>query len=181
INRNTTCPSACCHREPATTNASPAALSITSNDIRTKSKLRRTSRLVSPSENKIPASISPSLIGICVMLSLRCHNFQEAQVICAYHAREQQHRGEFHPYHVRAEQNHPHFLWSDSNGACIRRAAFQQINDLGKQDPGQKHGPNPNARSQPLPLRLDGLLAQVEHHAREHKEHHNGARVDDNL
>jgi hypothetical protein len=55
----------------------PAALSITSNDIRMKSRLRRTSRLVSPSENKIPASISPSLIGICVMLNLRFHGFQE--------------------------------------------------------------------------------------------------------
>src|SRR5580693_3511373 len=103
MNRNTTWPSARCHREPATTNASPAALSITSRDIRTKSKLRRTSRLVSPSENKIPASISPSLMGICVMLNLRCHSFQEAQVISAHHAREQQHGGKFHSYHVRTE------------------------------------------------------------------------------
>src|SRR5580692_1196745 len=85
MNRNTTCPSACCHREPATTNASPAAFSITSRDIRTKSKLRRTSRLVSPSENKIPASISPSLMGICVMLNLRFHSFQDAQVVGAHH------------------------------------------------------------------------------------------------
>src|SRR5580692_11376188 len=101
INRNTTCPSACCHREPATTNASPAALSITSSDIRTKSKLRRTSRLVSPSENKIPASISPSLMGICVMLHLRFHSLQEAYVIGAHHARQQQHGRKFHSNHVR--------------------------------------------------------------------------------
>src|SRR5580692_2934216 len=122
-------------------NANPAALSITSNDIRMKSKLRRTSRLVSPSENKIPASISPSLMGICVMLNLRCHSFQEAQVISAHHAREQQHGGKFHAYHVGTEQNHPHFLWSDSgwsdrDGARIRSGPFQQIHNLGKQNAG---------------------------------------------
>src|SRR5580692_10657733 len=127
MNRNTTCPSACCHREPATTNASPAALSITSKDIRTKSKLRRTSRLISPSENKIPASISPSLIGICVMLNLRYQDFHETQMVGANHAREQQHRGEFHSDHIRTEQEHPHLLWSDSNASCIRSAASQQI------------------------------------------------------
>src|ERR1700722_1725113 len=120
MNRNTTCPSACCHLEPATTNASPAALSITSKDIRTKSKLRRTSRLVSPSENKIPASISPSLIGICVMLNLRTRDFQKAQVVGTNHAREQQHGRKFHPNHVRTEQNHSHFLWSDSSWSRVR-------------------------------------------------------------
>src|SRR5580698_4317174 len=134
MNRNTTCPSACCHREPATTNASPAALSMTSKDIRTKSKLRRTSRLVNPSENKIPASISPSLIGICVMLNLRLHNFQEAQMAGPHHAREQQHGRKLHPDHVRTEESDPHFLWPDNEGTCIRNAAFEQIHNFSKQD-----------------------------------------------
>ena len=102
-------------------------------------------------------------------------------MVSAHHAREQQHGGKFHPNQVRTEQNHPHFLWSDSNGACIRSAACEQIHNLSKQNARQKHRPNPDARLKPLPFRLNGVLAQVEHHAREHKEHHNGSRVDDDL
>jgi len=61
---NMTCPSGCIHRDPATTKANPAALSMTSIDIRMKIRLRRTSSPISPSANKIPASSSPSFVGI---------------------------------------------------------------------------------------------------------------------
>src|SRR5215469_1373004 len=110
MNRNITCPSACCHRAPATTHPRPAALSITSNDIRTKTELRRTSRPVSPSENKIPASSSPSLMGICVMLNLPFFDVAVAQVIRANQSRQQEHGSKFDTNQVRSKQCDPDLL-----------------------------------------------------------------------
>src|ERR1043165_127144 len=62
MNRNKICPSGCDHRAPATMNARPAALSITSIDIKTKMMFRRTRTPVVPSAKRMLASMNPSRI-----------------------------------------------------------------------------------------------------------------------
>src|SRR5271156_1655792 len=107
---------------------------MTSRDIRTKIKLRRTSRLVSPSENKIPASSSPSLIGICVMLNLRFFNFAVAEVIGANHPRQQEHGGNFHANQIRTKEDHPNLLRIHRASARAGCADSHQVNDLRNKD-----------------------------------------------
>src|SRR5580704_3664985 len=109
---------------------------MTSSDIRTKIKLRRTSRPISPSENKVPASISPSLMGICVMLNLRILGFAVAEVISADQAGQQEHGTEFHSNHIGSEQRYRHFLRSRCARAQARGAASRQIDNFYQQDAG---------------------------------------------
>src|SRR5208283_866945 len=120
--------------------ASPAELSMTSRDIRTKSKLRRTSRPVRPSENKIPASISPSLMGITVILSLRFFSFSvfaKAQVICTHQPRQQEHGGQLHANHVRTEQADPDLLRSCGFRTQTSGCGARQTHDFDHEDAGQ--------------------------------------------
>src|ERR1700757_3139002 len=101
-----------------------------------KIKLRRTSKPVSPSENKIPASSSPSLMGISAMLNLRFFGFAEAQMIRAHQAREQKHGGKLHANQVRTEQDYRNFLRFQGASAQARGATPHQIKDLYNKDAG---------------------------------------------
>src|SRR5215831_8826305 len=140
IKRKTICPSACCQRAPATTNASPAAFSITSSDMSTRIRLRRTRRPVSPSEKRIPARSSPSLIGISSMLilhsSLRSTN---SQVVGANQPCEQQHRRQLDTNEVRSEQHNANLFGCHDPRFELRAAAsHNQVRHFAKQDACKK-------------------------------------------
>src|SRR5574340_1267130 len=125
MNRNITCPSGWYQREPAATKASPAAFSITSMDISTNTRFRRTSSPASPSENRIPDSISPSLSGIDGIFSLRSGGSAPAQVIRAHQSRGEQHGSEFDSDQVRPVQRRAYFPRSDHGARAALRAAGQ--------------------------------------------------------
>src|SRR5262249_4445805 len=135
IKRKTICPSACCHRAPATTNASPAAFSITSSDMSTRIRLRRTRRPVTPSEKRIPAKSSPSLMEISSMLILHSLRSTNSQVVGAHQACEQQHRRQLHTDEVRPEQYNANLFGCHDPRFELRAAAsHNQVRHFAKQD-----------------------------------------------
>src|SRR5579864_9641220 len=140
---NTTCPSGCAQREPATTNARPAAFSMTSSDIRMNSRLRRTSSPMVPSANKIPARIRPCVNGIDVMsLCLRFATKLVTQVVGAHQAAEQKHGCEFNSDQVRPIQREPDLLRVDHAGHCgARHPACENEDEFGRQDDGKNDRP----------------------------------------
>src|SRR5579884_513088 len=95
--------------------ASPAALSITSVDIRMNRILRRTRRPISPSANKIAARRSPSCTGIIDIGFLQFWPVP-AEMIGGDQRPHQQHRGQLDPDQVRSEEDEADLLRTDALG-----------------------------------------------------------------
>src|SRR5919108_5065464 len=120
MNMNMTWPSACCHREPATIKASPAAFNMISTDISMKITLRRTNRPINPSANRTLARNSPCSIGIIAMALLHRPGtlaLPTTQVIGPNQAGQQQHGGQLDADKVRPVEGDTHLLWRDDSGA----------------------------------------------------------------
>src|SRR5579875_616589 len=179
---NITCPSACIQREPATTKASPAALSMISIDISIKTRLRRTNRPISPSANKIPASSSPSFIGTVAIFFLPFLGLPHAQVISAYERREQQERRKLHANQVRTEERDAHLLGPDFHGSHRRSARSSgQKNDFHNQNSRQNNRPHPHSGLQPRALLFHLSFAEIQQHHHKDKEHHDCASINDHF
>src|SRR5919108_6235439 len=120
MNMNMTCPSACCHREPATIKASPAAFNMISTDISMKITLRRANRPINPSANRTLARNSPCSIGIIAMALLHRPGtlaLPTTQVIGPNQAGQQQHGGQLDTDEVRPVEGDTHLSRLDDPGA----------------------------------------------------------------
>src|SRR5579872_3163875 len=132
MNTKTICPSGCPQREPATTNASPAAFSITSIDISVKTTLRLTSSPTSPSANKIAASSSPCPIGIIPFLL-------HSQMIGPHKSPQQKKGSKLHSDHIWPKQSDPEMFRLDHRNLHGRRWALRhQVRNFRNQDGRQQ-------------------------------------------
>src|SRR5690349_22705796 len=93
MKRNMTCPSASPHRAPATTNASPAAFSMTSSDIRMNIRFRRDNTPISPRLKSTAATLNPEASGMSTIMELAgAVHLAPTEVVRANERGEQQHR-----------------------------------------------------------------------------------------
>src|SRR5439155_4808132 len=153
---NITCPSAWPWLAPATTNARPAAFTMTSSDIRINSRLRRTSSPITPSANKIPARVRPCDIGMDAMsFSLQFHAVFPAEVVCPHQSCEQEHRGQLDRDEVGAVKRQ-----ADAHRRNLRHRlntepwTRKDVHDFSGQNRRQNRGTRPNRRSEPGAFKL---------------------------
>ena len=139
-------------------NAKPAALSITSIDIRVKITLRRARSPASPSPNKIAARSNALLTDSIASRDSLSSGTRRAQVIRSDNSSEQENRDKFHAEQIRPEERQRHFHWPGSQRAPAHAGCPKRYRQTQSREgrPGPRGPPMRPGLSHARSIRLRG-------------------------